>query len=190
MHRYDTIVGSMYILALGMVLLAGLVDEVALAMPEPVAALSVFNQSSGQFEMPILDLSNHTVALMVEEQLNISMCNCTESGYSGVMVAANRTIISYGNTTRVGCAQHDMDGEQSVMPDSLYCYVLGGTGCADATPSMLGNKNASFTMAAYRECTPLAEKSFLSQVGETAQNAWEGVQSWGASAWESVRSWG
>jgi len=160
MHRSDTMVG-MYILALGMLLLVGLVDEVSLAMPAPFAALSYFNQSSEMLETPMLDLSNQTVVLMVEEILNSSMCDCTESGYSGVMVATNRTIISYGNTTRVGCAQHDMDDEQSIMPDSTYCYVLGGTGCAAATPSMLGYKDMSFTMAAYRECSSLTEKGFF-----------------------------
>jgi len=168
-----------YNVALGMLLFAVFVASVVqcnmhmsgAAMPAPLLELSYFNESSGMFEAPMFDLSNQTVLSVLEEHLNQSACDCTSSGYSGVMLhSVSGTITSYGNTTRVGCANHEMDGESSITTDSTYCYVLGGTGCADATPSILGDKEGimsstlllllePFTMAAFRECNPLTDKS-------------------------------
>merc|ERR1719193_1754027 len=94
------------------------------------------------FEAPRFDLSNQTVASMFEEHLSQSACDCTPSGYSGMSFDSDMgTIASYGNTTYVGCANHEMDemdGElrppgAPPLPanDTTFCYVLGGTGCAD-----------------------------------------------------------
>jgi len=138
---------------------AGIVASGVQSQPVTFVELSFFNQSSGMFEGPMFDLSNQTVVSMLGEHLNQSACDCTPSGYSGMSFDSDMgKIASYGNTTYVGCANHDMDGEMLTATNSTYCYVLGGTGCADATPSILGDKDVSFTIAAYRECNPLTEK--------------------------------
>jgi len=161
-------VAATYNMAKGMLFYAALVAvgltvlTQAMSHTKPVLELSEMNGSSGMMETPMLDLSNQSVVSMVEEHLSNSVCDCTPSGYSGVLLQGNGTVMSYGNTTHVGCANHDMQGElpiASIESQQMYCYVLGGTGCANATPSVLGDKDASFTMAAYRECNPFTEKS-------------------------------
>jgi len=115
--------------------------------------------------IPTVNLSEVTSVLALQELIGNQSCDCTSSGFSGINLSDNGTLTTYGNTTFVGCAAHDQmlrdEGiEQVGEPVVLACYVVGGTGCPGATASALQNKSEAFTMAAYRMCNPMVDKSF------------------------------
>jgi len=129
-----------------------------------VLPLSFVNETSGMLMTPVLDLANQDAVAMLQEIIKnqSSSCICTTSGYSGMVFADNGTIMAYGNTSFVECNRHNMTHEGMDEADGTdYCYVLGGTECIDATPSILGDTYAAFTMAAWRPCNQFEVKGFF-----------------------------
>merc|ERR1712142_1109728 len=92
-------------------------------------------------------------------------CACTSSGFSGISLSDDGTLVTYGNTTFVGCAPHTEllvhEGVDVNEQTTQACYVLGGADCPEATPSTRRNDRAAFTMAAWRECSSLSEKAWV-----------------------------
>jgi len=133
----------------------------ALAVDEMVQipALSYTNDE-GMMAIPTVNLSNPMSVLALQELIGNQTCDCTSSGYSGISLSDDGTLVTYGNTTIVGCAAHDMLQKEGVEADVAGCYVVGGTGCNEATASVLGSENEAFTMAAWRDCSPLTSKNF------------------------------
>merc|ERR1712013_875815 len=84
---------------------------------------------------------------------------CTNSGHSGFLFVENGTVLSHGNTSFIGCSWRTMTGE-GVEATGDHCYALGGTECSEATPSILGDVDTAFKMAAWRACSPFEEKFF------------------------------
>lgn len=122
-----------------------------------IPALSYIDDE-GMLAIPSVNLSNAISVLALQELIGNQSCDCTSSGYSGVNVSNDGTLESYGNTTFVGCKAHSNDELGSEDQPASVCYVVGGTGCDEATPSKL--EGEVFTMAAWRGCNPLASKSF------------------------------
>jgi len=93
--------------------------------------------------------------------LRAERCECTRTGSSGVnyiTTDANTTrMVLADNTTFVGCAKH-VNGELDGIDNT--CYVVGGTECANATSSILGDTTPAFEKAAWRRCNP-SQTSFL-----------------------------
>jgi len=141
-------------------------DEDALPVGElvEIPALSYMDEDSGMLAIPAVNLSDAASVLATQELIGNQSCDCTSSGFSGISLYDNGTLVTYGNTTFVGCGAHDeMLRNEGVAVDGdpiSACYVVGGTGCAEAKASALQNTNEAFKMAAWRECNPLSSKTF------------------------------
>jgi len=133
----------------------------ALAVNEivQIPALS-YTDDEGMLAIPTVNLSDPTGVLALQELIRDQSCDCTSSGYSGISLSDEGALATYGNTTIMGCAAHDILQSEGIGADMMGCYVVGGTGCAEATASVLGSENEAFTMAGWRECNPLATKYF------------------------------
>merc|ERR1712190_85079 len=103
-----------------------------------------------------IPVKNLAEVAMFQQQINEARCACTRTGYSGVTLEDDGTLLTYGNTSFVGCGEF-ANGELS--GELMACYIVGGVDCEVATPSEL--EGDEFSMAAYRECTPLQEKGFF-----------------------------
>jgi len=139
-------------------------DTLAVGELAQIPALSYMDEDTGMLAIPAVNLSDAASVLATQELIGNQSCDCTSSGFSGISLFDNGTLITYGNTTFVGCSAHDeMLRNEGVAVDGepkTACYVVGGTGCAEATPSALQNTTEAFKMAAWRECNPLSSKTF------------------------------
>jgi len=124
-----------------------------------IPALS-YKDEEGMLAIPTVNLSDFTSVLALQELIGNTSCDCTSSGYSGISLSDDGTLATYGNTTVVGCGAHDMLLEEGLEDGATGCYVVGGTGCEEATASTLGDENEAFTMAAWRSCNLLSSKTF------------------------------
>merc|ERR1719362_2768154 len=93
-----------------------------------------------------IPVKNLAEVAMFQQQINAARCACTQTGYSGVTLEDDGTLLTYGNTSFVGCGEF-ANGELS--GELMACYVVGGVDCEVATPSEL--EGDEFSMAAYRE---------------------------------------
>jgi len=148
-------------------------DDPRLPIGDIVDIPALSYMKDGIISVPQVNLTDLHSVLTLQELIGNQSCDCTSSGYSGVMIANDGAMATYGNTTFVGCAAHQND---ELSPDIPTCYVVGGTECPDAKPSVLGDKITAFTMAAWRECNPLSSKSFGGiSFGESSYNpSWPG----------------